>query len=432
MFPSQLSAFPCPSYDRPRRVLGRPITGGLVRFSPLGFIDDRQVLLSDRQTDKQSTMADRGWFGRGRSAHTAQQPAQVSNVTSGTQSEAGDQAPPASLHRSFTQVPLQQSHPHKPPKLAKISSYMGLGALAKAQSPTVSMYPELIMERSDSMKTGANGHHVTSVDGGGPIGDWQPASRKEEFPFYNEAECTWHNPSLKQMVETVSCTIKKNGSSAPIPRHLNGWIAGIIEEVSHQTSELNGLRTQVAELKANRQEEVIEFTKVTEEWAQREMNFKAEINRLEHIISDTQQGAESVLLARAGSVVNRNDGRAFRAKLDRLSRSDEGKPYRAQFWPPRVADGTDTSLAEDGNALAGGVHPADRHREYLVEQDKRDAIALSPGDVGLTVNTTPYKILGAFDSCIPPLNVERKYPANNISHPQDPHLACLTIRTVSI
>ncbi|KAL1851406.1 hypothetical protein Daus18300_012517 [Diaporthe australafricana] len=345
-------------------------------------------------------MADRGWFGRGRSAHTAQQPAQMSNATSGTHSEVGDQAPPASLRRSFTQVPLQQSHPHKPLKLAKISSYIGLGALAKAQSSTAAMYPELVMERSDSIKSGANGHHVTAVDGGGPIGDWQPASRKGEFPFYNEAECTWHNPSLKQMVETVSCTIMKNGSSAPIPRHLNGWIAGIIEEVSHQTSELNSLRTQVAELKATRQEEVIEFTKVTEEWAQREMNFKAEINRLEHIISDTQHGAESVLLARAGSVVNRNDGRAFRAKLDRLSRSDEGKPYRARFWPPRVADVADMSLAEDGTALAGGVHPADRHRAYLIEQDKRDAIALSPGDVGLTVNTTPYKILGTTPSLL--------------------------------
>lgn len=135
------------------------------------------------------------------------------------------------------------------------------------------------------------------------------------------------------MVETVSCTMMKNGSSAPIPRHLNGWIAGMMEEVSHQTRELDSLRVEIAELKATRQEEVIEFSKVTEEWAQREKDFKAEINRLEHIISDTQQGAESVMLARAGSVVNRNDGRAFRAKLNRLSRSDEGKPGFRSIGP---------------------------------------------------------------------------------------------------
>lgn len=284
-------------------------------------------------------MTDRGWFGRGRSAHTAQQQAQQSNVPPVTQSEAENQAQHASLHRPSTQAPLQQDHHHKPPKLSKISSFISLGNMMRAQSPTSPLLPELVMERSESLRSGANGHHVTSVDGGGPIGDWQqPASKDErKFPNYKEAQRTWHNPSLKQMVETVSCTMMKNGSSAPIPRHLNGWIAGIVEEVSHQTSELESLRVQVAELKVTRQEEVVEFSKVTEEWAEREKNFKAEINRLEHIISDTQQGAESVMLARAESVVNRNDSRAFRAKLERLSRSDDGKPYFAQFWWPPMS-----------------------------------------------------------------------------------------------
>lgn len=278
-------------------------------------------------------MTDRGWFGRGRSAHTAQQEAQPTNATLDTQGEAGDQAQNASLHRSLTQVPPQHNHHRKPAKMSKISSIIGLGSLAKAQSPP--LYPELVTQRSESIRPGAAGHHVTSVDGGGPIGDWQPPPNEErQFPKYKESRCTWENPTLKQMVETISCTMMKNGSSAPIPRHLNGWIAGMMEEVSHQTRELDSLRVEIAELKATREAEVIEFSTVTEEWAQREKDFKAEINRLEHIISDTQQGAESVMLARAGSVVNRNDGRAFRARLDRLSRSDEGKPGFAQFWSP--------------------------------------------------------------------------------------------------
>lgn len=222
--------------------------------------------------------------------------------------------------------------PRKPPKLSKISSYIGLGSLAKAQSPTVTMYPELIMERSESIKPGAAGSHITSVDGGGPIGAWRPALKGDgTSSFYNAEDFTWHNPSLKQMVETVSCTMMKNGSSAPIPRHLNGWIAGIMEEVSHQTRELASLRKEMDQLQKTREQEVIEFAKVTEEWELREKNFKAEINRLEHIISDTQQGAESVMLARAGSVVDRNDSRAFRAKVERLSRSDEGKPMCSIF-----------------------------------------------------------------------------------------------------
>lgn len=146
--------------------------------------------------------------------------------------------------------------------------------------------------------------------------------KNENDIFYNEADATWHNPSLKQMVETVSCEMMRNGSSAPIPRHLNGWISCITEEVSHQFCELRDLRTQYDVLKDTRQKELKEFGAMTREWEQREYGFKAEINRLEHIISDTQQGAESIILVRAGSVVNRNDGRAFRAKLDRLSKSE--------------------------------------------------------------------------------------------------------------
>lgn len=33
---------------------------------------------------------------------------------------------------------------------------------------------------------------------------------------------------------------------------------------------------------------------------------------------------------------------------------------------------------------------------HLVEQDKHDRVALLSGDVGLTINTIPYDVLGAF------------------------------------
>ncbi|ROW09039.1 hypothetical protein VMCG_02810 [Cytospora schulzeri] len=290
-------------------------------------------------------MSDRGWLGFGvrtRAPQPAQQPA-----PSDTQGEGLD----------TTQQQQQQNH-HKPPRLSRISSYIGLGTAAKSNSPTT---PEFTIERSESMKSGTLGF------------DSEGLHRKNENDvFYNSADATWHNPSLKQMIETVSCEMMRNGSSAPIPRHLNGWIASILEEVSHQVCELRDLRAQFADLKETRQKELREFGTMTSEWEQREYGFKAEINRLEHIISDTQQGAESVLLVRAGSVVNRNDGRAFRAKLDRLSRSED----------------EDVTL--------------DRNHDYLVENAKRNSIALSSGDVGLSMDTSPYKTLGAVPRFLEP------------------------------
>ncbi|KUI71652.1 hypothetical protein VM1G_06656 [Cytospora mali] len=294
-------------------------------------------------------MTDRSWLGFGGRVR-APQPANHDN-----QSDNVDHAPPA-LHRSLTQVYVQQQQHqqhHKPPKLSRISSYIGLGAAAKSHSPTTPTYPEITMDRSESMNSGNLG---LDLEG--------PHKKNENNNFYNEADSTWHNPSLKQMIETVSCEMMRNGSSAPIPRHLNGWIASIIEEISHQFCELRDLRAQFADLKETRQKELKEFSAMTSEWEQREYGFKAEINRLEHIISDTQQGAKSVLLARAGSVVNRDDGAAFRAKMDRLSRSED----------------EDVTL--------------DRNHDYLVEYAKRNSIALSTGGAGLSVDTSPYKTLG--------------------------------------
>lgn len=60
----------------------------------------------------------------------------------------------------------------------------------------------------------------------------------------------------------------------------------------------------------------------------------------------------------------------------------------------------DTSPVGDANSLEDS-HPTHRDRNYLVEHDKRDCVALSPGDVGLTVNTTPNNVLGGFDSYRP-------------------------------
>lgn len=257
------------------------------------------------QLSQNLTMSDRGWLvfgGRTRAPQPAQQPAAPE-----TQSEVVEDAQPA-LRRTQTQAHVSQQHHYKPPRLSRISSYIGLGAVAKSHSPIT---PEFTTERSESMRSGTLGF------------DSEGYRRKNENDvFYNEADSTWHNPSLKQMIETVSCEMMRNGSSAPIPRHLNGWVASILEEVSHQFCELRDLRAQYADLQGTRQKELKEFNTMALEWEQREYGFKAEINRLEHIISDTQQGAESVLLARAGSMVNRNDGRAFRAKLDRLSRSE--------------------------------------------------------------------------------------------------------------
>lgn len=123
-----------------------------------------------------------------RTPQPAQQPTNPKN-----QGEAVDHSQPT-LQRSATQVHVQQHQDrhHKPPKLARISSYMGLGAVAKSHSPTVSTYPEGTLERSESMRADILRFDSTGL-------------KIEKGNFFNRSDVTWHNPSLKQMIETVSC-----------------------------------------------------------------------------------------------------------------------------------------------------------------------------------------------------------------------------------
>lgn len=286
-------------------------------------------------------MGDRSWLGfvgRSRTPQPIQQQAPTAdnpdNDDDSSTVRAGESGAQRSLQRSLTQIPLQKP-PHKAARLSRISSYMGLGTVAKTQSPATPTFPttpgyyETKMSlQSESTKSRTVSYQEAVHDPS--TGIWRKHTMETEYRF-RESDCTWHNPNLRQMMETVSCTIMTNGVSEPIPRHLNGFIASMIEEFSIHYSKTKKLQRRFAELEDTREKEVQEFAAMADEWTRREKNFKAEIKRLECIIADTQKGAESVVLARADSVCNRNDGRAFRAKLNRLSRSMEGMVSHVYF-----------------------------------------------------------------------------------------------------
>lgn len=278
-------------------------------------------------------MADRSWLGFGGRARTPQ-PAQQSihpeehnNDDRTTTIRAPDTNPAHLLQRAHTEVSLQKN-PHKAPRLSRFSSLMGLNGIARAHSPSTASfeiapnYPEVTKPRSESVAVKTVSYHEAAHDPS--TGIWRQLPGPDKDVRYRESDFTWHNPNLRQMIETIQCTIMTNGISAPIPCHLNSFVAGMIEEFAIQMGETKALQNKIMDLEETRAKEREEFRETTNEWQEREREFKLEINRLEHIISDTQKGAESVVLARAESVCNRNDGRAFRAKLNRLSRSEEG------------------------------------------------------------------------------------------------------------
>lgn len=281
-------------------------------------------------------------------AHQPDSPGKHANMTA-------DDAPATtqrSLQRSLTDVPTKQVS-YKTPRLSRISSLIGLGASARTQSPTTSAFPELIMQRSESMKFRTVSYHEAAHDR--TTGIWRSAATTVESEYgFRESDRTWHNPNVVQMMETVSCALMTNGIAEPIPRHLNGSIASMIEEFRIHLSKLKTLQATHDELQHSHKNEIQEFAAMAEEWKVHEIAFRAEIKRLEQIIASTQAGAESVILARAGSIVNRKDGKAFQARLNRLSRSE------CRLWKPQTLCKQAASLANNIVADEGLDHNNER------------------------------------------------------------------------
>ncbi|KAJ4389132.1 hypothetical protein N0V93_006594 [Gnomoniopsis smithogilvyi] len=269
-------------------------------------------------------MDGRSWLGLGPRARTTQTAFAPNPVLISTQSDVGAVTTPSaerSLQRSLTQIHIPQPA-QKTARLSRISSYIGLSNAAKAQatSAVTLPHPEQIMERSDSMSSRTMSYHEAPHDP--TTGFWRSSPNTDNDFIYKESDQTWHNPNLTQMMDTVSSTIMSNGVSQPIPRHLNSFVVGMIEEFRIRLSKQSNLEAKLEELKSTQKRESQELAAIADEWKHREASFKSEVRRLEQIIAE-HAGVSSVVFARAGSVYNRNDAKDFQAKLNRLSKSED-------------------------------------------------------------------------------------------------------------
>lgn len=175
------------------------------------------------------------------------------------------------------------------------------------------------MERSDSMSSRTTSYHEAPHDP--TTGFWSTSPSADSAFLYKESDQTWHNPNLTQMMDTVSSNIMSNGIAQPIPRHLNSFVVGMIEEFRIRLSKQRTLEADFEELRRTHKKEIREFAAMADEWKHREAAFNTDIRRMEQFIAD-RLGVSSVVLARAGRAYNRNNAKVFQANLNRLSKSE--------------------------------------------------------------------------------------------------------------
>lgn len=191
----------------------------------------------------------------------------------------------------------------------------------------------------------------------------------------------WHNPSIKQMVESLQVNLMTRGALSPIPVEYNSYVLHLIEAFQGMQAKIDAADSARDDEVRHRARVEQDLADVAEEWEKREAEYNAEVKRLEVIIARTSRdGLETVTLARANSVIDREgpDPRQFVAKLQ-LLRDEETCPSRP--GSPQDLDGANEYDAFLGRAHSTRINTLNTLLRHSRQSD-RAAVHVGSGRLG--------------------------------------------------
>ncbi|GAW26759.1 hypothetical protein SAMD00023353_4700850 [Rosellinia necatrix] len=147
-----------------------------------------------------------------------------------------------------------------------------------------------------------------------------PLSIDDESPTFliRSQDQVWYNPSLDQMVEALQVMLMTRGVLGSIPIEYNAYILHLIEGFAKSQKKIQETEAACQEMKQSLERNLEEFQLVTEDWLERESQYRAEVKRLEVLLSkSSEDGLAAVTLARTNSVIDRrgSEGDRFLSKL---------------------------------------------------------------------------------------------------------------------
>ncbi|OHE92434.1 hypothetical protein CORC01_12295 [Colletotrichum orchidophilum] len=197
-----------------------------------------------------------------------------------------------------------------------------------------------------------------------PSSSPSPAEPAEAI-WYQERDETERALSLEQMINALHYTMMTKPVLDPVPREYNSYILHLLEGYWDVQERLKKTEQELVEEKETKQRSFEEFTKISEEWATKEADFRAEIKRMELVLVDVAPGGVgAVVLARSGSLVDRSarSSQLFKAKVEKAKESptkDNRSPNKTDSLEKRPVSG-------------GSGSPRLNHRTFLSMQPNLD------------------------------------------------------------
>lgn len=189
------------------------------------------------------------------------------------------------------------------------------------QSPALAVAPSSNMETSDALQTahsktiprlsswygrGTSASFGSSLTLDTKLVDSAAITGQEDSLLVKEADRVWHNPSADQMADALRAAIMTRPITRPLPPEYNSFVLHLIESYGASQKRLAEADMRLADAEAHRRLDTDTHTSQLQSWVAKETQYKAEIKRLELLIHQTSSsGLEAVMLARSGSLVNR-------------------------------------------------------------------------------------------------------------------------------
>ncbi|KAK2001971.1 hypothetical protein LX36DRAFT_708169 [Colletotrichum falcatum] len=171
--------------------------------------------------------------------------------------------------------------------------------------------------------------------------------------------------SLDQMVDALHYIMMTKPVLEPVPREYNSYILHLLEGYWGVQEQLKKTKLALTEETETKQRSLEEFTKMSDEWQEKEAAFRSEIKRMELVLAKVApEGVGAVVMARSQSVVDRSakSSKIFKAKIEKARGCPDGDVYGA--FDPESMETTRVST------VLGSPHQT--HRTVLSMQPKLD------------------------------------------------------------
>ncbi|OBR03826.1 hypothetical protein CH63R_12953 [Colletotrichum higginsianum IMI 349063] len=165
--------------------------------------------------------------------------------------------------------------------------------------------------------------------------------------------------SLDQMVDALHYIMMTKSVLDPVPREYNSYILHLLEGYWSVQVQLKKTEQTLKEELETSQRSIDEFTKMSDEWQEKEAAFRAEIKRMELVLAKVApEGVGAVVLARSESVVDRSatSSRMFKAKIEKARCSPEKVSMQ-----PNLDDNADVELSQELRKVQRRRHRTIKH-----------------------------------------------------------------------